>query len=180
MKFLSITAVAVAMAVAPAAADGCSWSKSETTAASAETHRYVYSEEETSSIVDVASAAGSFNTLLAAAEAAGLAETLATGGPFTVFAPTDAAFAALPEGTVESLLLPENQDQLAGILKLHVISGKVMSTDLAGQVIEAETLNGTVTVDGTDGVTVNGATVITADVSADNGVIHVIDAVLLP
>ncbi|MEO0465119.1 MAG: fasciclin domain-containing protein [Pseudomonadota bacterium] len=180
MKFMSLTAVAIAMAVAPAAAENCSWSKANSSSASAQTVRYVGHHSETSTIVDVASAAGSFNTLLAAADAADLVGALSGEGPLTVFAPTDAAFAALPAGTVESLLLPENKDQLAGILKLHVIAGKVTSDQLAGQVIEAETLNGTVTVDGTDGVTVNGATVISADVMADNGVIHVIDAVLLP
>lgn len=132
-------------------------------------------------IVDTAAAAGSFNTLLAAAEAAGLVEALKGAGPLTVFAPTDAAFARLPEGTVESLLLPENKDQLAGILKLHVIAGqKVKSKDLAGQKLEAETLNGTVAIDGTDGVRVNGASVVKADVKASNGIIHVIDTVLLP
>lgn len=133
-----------------------------------------------SDIVDTAAAAGSFTTLLAAAEAAGLVDALKGEGPLTVFAPTDEAFAKLPEGTVASLLLPENKDQLAGILKLHVIAGKVKSKDLAGQQIEAETLNGTVSIDGTDGVTVNGAKVISADVKASNGIIHVIDTVLLP
>jgi len=134
----------------------------------------------TADIVDTAAAAGSFTTLLTAAEAAGLVDALKGDGPLTVFAPTDEAFAKLPEGTVASLLLPENQDQLAGILKLHVIAGKVKSKDLAGQQIEAETLNGTVSIDGTDGVTVNGAKVISADIKASNGIIHVIDTVLLP
>lgn len=134
----------------------------------------------TADIVDTAAAAGSFTTLLAAAEAAGLVDALKGDGPLTVFAPTDEAFAKLPEGTVASLLLPENQDQLAGILKLHVIAGKVKSKDLAGQQIEAETLNGTISIDGTDGVTVNGAKVISADINASNGIIHVIDTVLLP
>lgn len=131
-------------------------------------------------IADTAAAAGSFTTLLAAAEAAGLVDALKGEGPLTVFAPTDEAFAKLPEGTVENLLKPENKDQLAGILKLHVVAGKVKSKDLAGKQIEAETLNGTVSIDGTDGVTVNGAKVISADVKASNGIIHVIDTVLLP
>jgi len=136
-------------------------------------------------IVDTAAAAGSFTTLLAAAEAAGLVDALKGEGPLTVFAPTDDAFAALPEGTVESLLLPENKDALAGILKLHVIAGsKVKSKDLAGQQITATTLNGDLGVDGTDGVVItapgSSATVVAADVSASNGVIHVIDTVLLP
>lgn len=132
-------------------------------------------------IVDTAVSAGSFNTLVAAVQAAGLEETLRSEGPFTVFAPTDAAFAALPEGTVENLLKPENRDQLVAILTYHVLSGKVMSSDIAGKMLEPETLQGsTVKVDATDGVTVDGANVVTADIEATNGVIHVIDAVILP
>lgn len=132
-------------------------------------------------IVDVAVSAGSFNTLVAAVGAAGLAETLKSPGPFTVFAPTDAAFAALPEGTVESLLLPENKDALTAILTYHVIPGKVMAADLAGKRINVATVNGkSVHVDGTSGVRVNKANVVSADVAASNGVIHVIDSVLLP
>lgn len=132
-------------------------------------------------IVETAAEAGSFTTLLAAAEAAGLVEALQGDGPLTVFAPTDDAFAALPAGTVETLLKPENKDQLAGILKLHVIAGSaVMSGDLAGQKITADSLNGPLSIDGTDGVTVNGANVVSADIKASNGVIHVIDRVLLP
>jgi len=136
-------------------------------------------------IVDTAAAAGSFTTLLAAAEAAGLVDALKGEGPLTVFAPTDEAFAALPAGTVETLLLPENKDALAGVLKLHVIAGaKIKSKDLAGQQITATTLNGDLGVDGTDGVVLTApgstATVVAADVSASNGVIHVIDTVLLP
>lgn len=136
-------------------------------------------------IVDTAAAAGSFSTLLAAADAAGLVGALKGEGPLTVFAPTDEAFAALPAGTVETLLMPENQEALAGILKLHVIAGaKIKSTDLAGQQITASTLNGDLGVDGTDGVVLtapgSSATVIAADVAASNGVIHVIDTVLLP
>ncbi|MFN7056784.1 fasciclin domain-containing protein [Hyphomonas sp.] len=133
-------------------------------------------------IVETAAAAGTFNTLLAAAEAAGLAEALKGDGPFTVFAPTDEAFAKLPEGTVESLLLPENQAQLAGILQYHVIAGaKVKSGDIAGQQLSAGTLNGQLDIDATDGVRINGeATVIAADVRATNGIIHVIDTVLIP
>jgi uncharacterized surface protein with fasciclin (FAS1) repeats len=142
---------------------------------------YSKSKAATVDIVATAQAAGSFNTLLAAAEAAGLVEALQGEGPLTVFAPTDAAFAALPAGTVETLLLPENKDQLAAILKLHVIAGqKVKSTDLAGKTITAETLNGQISIDGTDGVMVNDANVIQADVKASNGIIHVIDKVLLP
>ena len=132
-------------------------------------------------IVDTAIGAGSFNTLVAAVQSAGLVDTLKGDGPFTVFAPTDEAFGKLPEGTVESLLEEENRDQLVAILTYHVVSGKVMAADLVGQTMDAKTVNGqTVAVDGTDGVKVNGATVISADVGASNGVIHVIDTVLLP
>jgi len=132
-------------------------------------------------IVDVAVSAGSFETLVAAVGAAGLVDTLKSPGPFTVFAPTDAAFAALPAGTVESLLLPENKDKLTAILTYHVIPGKVMAADLAGKRINVATVNGeTVHVDGTNGVRVDKANVISADVGASNGVIHVIDSVLLP
>lgn len=131
-------------------------------------------------IVDTAVGAGTFTTLVAAVEAAGLVETLKGEGPFTVFAPTDEAFAALPEGTVESLLLPENKDQLTAILTYHVVPGKVMSTDLTeGQT--AATVNGadvTITLDG--GAKVNGAAITTADIEATNGVIHVIDTVIMP
>jgi len=132
-------------------------------------------------IVDTAVTAGSFNTLVAAVKAAGLVDTLKGDGPFTVFAPTDEAFAALPEGTVASLLEEANRDQLTAILTYHVVPGKIMAADLAGNVSDVATANGaTVNVDGTNGVIVNGATVVSADVEASNGVIHVIDAVLLP
>ncbi len=132
-------------------------------------------------IVDTAVAAGQFNTLAAALDAAGLIDTLKGDGPFTVFAPTDAAFAALPAGTVESLLKPEAKDKLIEILTYHVVPGKVLSTDLAGKVTEAGTVQGSkVTVDATDGVKVDNATVVMADVKASNGVIHVIDAVIMP
>ena len=132
-------------------------------------------------IVDTAVAAGSFNTLVAAVKAAGLVDTLKGEGPFTVFAPTDEAFADLPDGTVASLLEEANLDQLVALLTYHVVPGKIMAADLAGQTTEATTVNGKkLDVDGTNGVTVNGATVVTADVEASNGVIHVIDSVLLP
>jgi uncharacterized surface protein with fasciclin (FAS1) repeats len=132
-------------------------------------------------IVDTAVGAGTFTTLVAAVQAAGLVDTLKGEGPFTVFAPTDEAFAALPEGTVESLLLPENKDQLTAILTYHVIPGAVMSSDIAGKEMMVETVNGAeVDIDATSGVTINGANVTTADIAASNGVIHVIDAVILP
>ena len=130
-------------------------------------------------IVDTAVEAGSFTTLVAAVEAAGLVETLKGEGPFTVFAPTDDAFAALPEGTVEGLL--EDPDALAEILTYHVVPGAVMSGDLEDGMM-AETVQGQpVTIGISYGdVTVNGANVVTADIEASNGVIHVIDAVIMP
>ncbi len=131
-------------------------------------------------IVDTAVAAGSFTTLVAAVQAAGLVETLKGEGPFTVFAPTDDAFAALPEGTVENLLLPENKDQLVAILTYHVVPGKVMSGDLTNGMTATTVQGGDVTIMTEGGVTVNGANVVTADVEASNGVIHVIDQVILP
>jgi uncharacterized surface protein with fasciclin (FAS1) repeats len=132
-------------------------------------------------VVAVAIGAGSFNTLVAAIKAADLVGALQGKGPFTVFAPTDAAFAALPAGTLDNLLKPENKEQLKSILLYHVVPGKVMSGDLKGTV-NAATLQGQAVsiVAPASGVTVNGAKVIKADVAASNGVIHVIDAVILP
>ncbi|WP_299704582.1 fasciclin domain-containing protein [uncultured Tateyamaria sp.] len=131
-------------------------------------------------IVDTAVSAGSFETLVAAVQAADLVDTLKGEGPFTVFAPTDEAFAALPEGTVESLLLPENKDQLTAILTYHVVPGKVMSTDLQDD-MEATTVQGdAVTIDLDDGVKIDEANVVSADIETSNGVIHVIDKVILP
>ncbi|MEL7258242.1 MAG: fasciclin domain-containing protein [Pseudomonadota bacterium] len=131
-------------------------------------------------IVDTAVEAGSFTTLVAAVQAADLVDTLKGEGPFTVFAPTDEAFAALPEGTVEDLLKPENKDKLTAILTYHVVPGKVMSTDLSDGMTAATAQGGDVTIGTTDGVTVNGANVVNADIEASNGVIHVIDGVILP
>ncbi len=132
-------------------------------------------------IVDTAVEAGSFNTLVAAVQAAGLVETLKGEGPFTVFAPTDEAFAALPEGTVDNLLKPENKDQLVAILTYHVVSGKVMSGDLAGTTtVAASVQGGELNINATDGVMVNDANVVSADIETSNGVIHVVDKVLLP
>ncbi len=136
-----------------------------------------------SDIVTTALAAGQFKTLVAAVQAAGLESTLRGAGPFTVFAPTDAAFAALPPGTVADLLKPENKAKLASILTYHVLSGKVPASAVAGKTTEVATVQGkTVKVIGaSDGtVTVNGAKVVAADVNASNGVIHVIDKVILP
>ena len=134
----------------------------------------------TGNIVEVASANGSFKTLVAAVTAAGLAETLSGPGPFTVFAPTDAAFAALPAGLVDKLLLPANKETLAKILTYHVVSGKVLAADVkTGDVKSVE--GSTLALKVADGkVMVDAATVTTADVMASNGVIHVIDKVLVP
>ena len=132
-------------------------------------------------IVDTAVGAGSFETLVAAVQAAGLVETLQGDGPFTVFAPTDEAFAALPDGTLESLLKPENKDQLVAILTYHVVPGKIMSGDVSGKQLSVATAQGSdVYVNGMSGVTVGGARVIQANVETDNGVIHVIDQVIIP
>ncbi len=132
-------------------------------------------------IVDTAAANEQFSTLVAAVKAAGLVDTLKGDGPFTVFAPTNEAFAKLPEGTVESLLKPENKDQLVAVLTYHVVPGKVMSGDLAGKELSAATVQGSsVDIDATDGVKVDEARVISADIETDNGVIHVIDTVILP
>ena len=127
-------------------------------------------------IVDVAIEAGNFNTLVAALKAADLVSTLKSDGPFTVFAPTDEAFAKLPKGTVENLLKPENKDQLVSILTYHVVAGKVMSGDLLSTT-SAKTVNGQ---KAPIGLRVGNANVVAADIKATNGVIHVIDQVLLP
>jgi uncharacterized surface protein with fasciclin (FAS1) repeats len=148
---------------------------------------FAVSSASAQNVVEVATEAGTFETLLAAATAAGLADALATTENITVFAPSDDAFAALPEGTVEDLLLPENQDQLVAILTLHVVPSVIMSADIPEGDTEVDTLNEdaglTVMNDGMS-VTVtagnNTATVVTPDIEADNGVIHVIDAVILP
>lgn len=137
-------------------------------------------------VVETAQSVGMFNTLLAAATAAGLADALATTDNITVFAPTDDAFAALPEGTVESLLEPENKDQLVAILTMHVLPRELASNQLLDRPFHVKTLNGDemLTISASmSGVTVAGsntANVVQADVGADNGIIHVIDAVLLP
>ena len=132
-------------------------------------------------IVDTAVANGQFTTLVAAIQAAGLVDTLKSEGPFTVFAPTDAAFAALSDGTVENLLKPENKDQLIAVLTYHVVPGKVMSADIAGKSLQVASVQGSeLSVNATDGVKVDNATVVMADIETSNGVIHVIDAVVLP
>jgi uncharacterized surface protein with fasciclin (FAS1) repeats len=131
-------------------------------------------------IVDTAVSAGSFNTLVAALKAAGLVDTLRGKGPFTVFAPTDEAFGKLPAGTVESLLKPENKGKLQSILTYHVVSGKVMAAQVVN-LKSAKTVNGqAITISTGDGVKVDGANVVRTDIECSNGVIHVIDSVILP
>jgi uncharacterized surface protein with fasciclin (FAS1) repeats len=176
---VSVGIVAGLIALSACGSDGDD--ATETTDAPTEEVSEEVTEEaaEVGTIVDVAVANGSFNTLVAAVTAADLAETLSGEGPFTVFAPTDDAFAALPEGLVEALLLPENKDVLVQILTYHVVSGEVFAADISdGDVATVE--GQTVELSTADGVTVNGASVLIADVPADNGVIHAIDAVLVP
>ena len=129
-------------------------------------------------IVDTAVAAGSFETLVTAVKAAGLVDTLKGEGPFTVFAPTDEAFAKLPEGTIEALL--KDTDKLAKILTYHVVAGKVMAADVTGLDSAKTVQGGKLAIDTANGVKINGANVIKADIETSNGVIHVIDTVLLP
>ena len=162
LKSLALgTLAAVALTVAPIAA--------------------VPAAAQTKDIVDTAVAAGSFKTLAAALQAAGLVETLKGPGPFTVLAPTDEAFAKLPAGTVEMLLKPENKAKLTRILTSHVVAGKVMAAD-AAKLTSAKAVSGdslTIAAHG-GGVTINKAKVVKADIAASNGVIHVIDTVILP
>jgi uncharacterized surface protein with fasciclin (FAS1) repeats len=135
----------------------------------------------TNDIVDTAVAAGSFKTLVAAVQAAGLVDTLKGKGPFTVFAPSDAAFAKLPAGTVEDLVKPENKAKLTQILTLHVLPGAIMAKDVAGKQMSPKSVQGEeLQVDGTNGVTVSGSNVSSADIACSNGVIHVIDTVIMP
>jgi uncharacterized surface protein with fasciclin (FAS1) repeats len=140
-----------------------------------------YGQEARPDIVEIAASAGSFNTLVAAVKAAGLVETLQGDGPFTVFAPTDEAFAKLPEGTVESLLKPENREQLRAVLTYHVVPGKVMASDVVA-LRSATTVQGqdlTVSIDNGTPM-IDNARIIQTDIAASNGVIHVIDSVVLP
>jgi uncharacterized surface protein with fasciclin (FAS1) repeats len=133
-------------------------------------------------IVDTAVSTGKFNTLVAAVRAAGLVETLKGSGPFTVFAPTDAAFEKLPPGTVQNLLKPENKEQLRKVLTYHVMPGKVMSRDLRGKKTMADSVQGSrIAIDASGNtVKVEGATVTQPDIAASNGVIHIIDTVIMP
>jgi uncharacterized surface protein with fasciclin (FAS1) repeats len=132
-------------------------------------------------VVQTAVDAGSFKTLVSAVKAAGLVETLQGSGPFTVFAPTDEAFAKLPAGTVENLLKPENKSKLVAILTYHVVPAKVMSNDIAGKKTTVKSVEGSeIKVDATSGVKVDNAKVVKPDIEASNGVIHVIDTVIMP
>lgn len=132
-------------------------------------------------VVDVAAASGQFSTLIAAATAADIVTPMKRQGPFTVFAPTDAAFAALPAGVLENLLLPENKDQLTAVLTYHVVPGAVTAEQLTGQRLDVATINGaSLPIDGRDGVKVKTANIVTPDIMATNGVIHAIDQVLMP
>jgi uncharacterized surface protein with fasciclin (FAS1) repeats len=187
MRVMRRTAIAVVAVAAALTLSACSSSSDEATtetsaameeSAMAEGDAMV-DEASVGTIVDVASVNPDFSTLVTALSAAGLVETLSGEGPFTVFAPTNAAFAALPAGVLDALLLPENKDALVKILTYHVVPGTVLAADIAdGDVATVE--GQSVTLSTASGVTVNGANVVTADVLADNGVIHVIDAVLVP
>jgi uncharacterized surface protein with fasciclin (FAS1) repeats len=131
-------------------------------------------------IVDIAAGNADFSTLVAALKAAGLVETLSGAGPFTVFAPTNAAFAKLPAGTVESLLKPENKAKLTSILTYHVVAGKVLAADVVGLKSAKSVQGGVIKIDASNGVKVNDATVTATDIVGSNGVIHVIDSVIMP
>jgi uncharacterized surface protein with fasciclin (FAS1) repeats len=184
LKLAGATAVAALLALSACATDSESPAAEDTPDAMEQTQDPAADEtpsgsEEPGTIVDVASGNEDFSTLVAAVGAADLVETLSGEGPFTVFAPTDAAFEALPEGVLDALLLEENKDTLVKILTYHVVAGEVTSDQLtAGDVPTVEGQTVAVTTDG--GVQVNGANVVAADVEASNGVIHVIDTVLLP
>ena len=186
MRITNRTRTAAAAIAAALVLSACSTDAEETVvdepAPAAPAEPEAPAEHETAelgTVVDVAIATDGFETLVAAIVAADLAETLAGEGPFTVFAPTDEAFAALPEGLLEKLLLEENRDVLVKILTYHVVSGTVLAADVTdGDVATVE--GSTIALSTTGGVTVNGANVVLADVLASNGVIHVIDAVILP
>ena len=176
MRALATTSLLLTLALG-----GCG-SSSQSSARPAETTPSSSGSEAASvDIVDTAVGAGSFTTLVAAVQAAGLEETLRGAGPFTVFAPTDAAFAALPAGTLDSLLLPENREQLRSILTYHVVSGRVMASEAAAMT-SAPTVQGAsapiAMVGG--GLTIGGARIVTTDIACSNGIIHVIDAVMMP
>ena len=171
MKYLIPLIASVGLAASPAMAGTCG-SKAKTIAAS-------HHSTEMADIVDTAKAAG-LTTLVAAVEAAGLVDALKSDGPLTVFAPSNEAFAKLGDEKIAELLKPENKHTLAAILKYHVVAGKVTAADLIGKTTTVETLDGIATVDGRNGVTVNTSKVIQADVTTSNGIVHVIDTVLIP
>jgi uncharacterized surface protein with fasciclin (FAS1) repeats len=176
MKRMAVVVVLSMISVAGAIADSGDCKSS--VSAKSHARRVVHTAEM--DIVDTAVSAGSFNTLVAAVKAAGLVDTLKGKGPFTVFAPTDEAFAKLPAGTVESLLKPENRDKLIKILTYHVVAGKVTASEVT-KLKDAKTVQGGKVMFSTkNGVKVNGSNVVKADVMASNGVIHVIDTVLMP
>ena len=182
-RLMAVGAVAGLVVLSACGSDGNdegSADETATTEAAVDTTEADDMADEPGTIVDVAAANGSFETLVAAVTAADLADTLSSDGPFTVFAPTDDAFAALPDGLVDCLLLEENLEPLTAILTYHVVDGEVMSTDLTDGPVP--TLQGEdIIVDLTDGVVLNdSASVIIADVPASNGVIHAIDGVLVP
>jgi uncharacterized surface protein with fasciclin (FAS1) repeats len=189
-KMFAAAATAIALSASPAFAQ-CNKSNQDAASRASDYQQMAWHDGSNTAstsatrrgdIVDVAVGAGSFNTLAAALGAAGLVDTLKGAGPFTVFAPTDAAFAKLPAGTVESLLKPENRAQLISILTYHVVPGDIRAAQLLGKVTPATTVQGArVSVNGQGGrVRVNGVNVTSADVLASNGVIHVIDTVLMP
>ena len=172
LTILTVCAGLLAPAAITHAGEGCSTCSSKSSMAS-------YAKKDMN-VVQKAMSKEQFSTLVAAVKAAGLAETLSGEGPFTIFAPTNDAFAALPEGTVETLLKPENREQLQSILTYHVVPGKIMAADVQPTLLE--TVNGqNVRISVKDGtVMVDGAKVIATDITASNGVIHVIDSVIMP
>jgi uncharacterized surface protein with fasciclin (FAS1) repeats len=174
-------AIVVTGCTAPADTASAPSAQAETSSAATPAAAPAPTPMATGDIVDIAVAAPQFSTLVAAVQAAGLVDTLKGAGPFTVFAPTNEAFAKLPAGTLENLLKPENKAQLVALLTYHVLPGKVMAADVAGSQATPATVQGaTLAVDGRSGVKVNNATVIAADIAAKNGVIHGIDTVLMP
>jgi uncharacterized surface protein with fasciclin (FAS1) repeats len=181
---LALAAALVLPMAASAVADECPVAAAQKAKAKAQAQAHVQTvafNADRKDIVDTAVGAGSFKTLVAAVQAAGLVETLKGAGPFTVFAPTDEAFAKLPAGTVESLLKPENKEKLVAVLTYHVVPGKVMAADVV-KLTEAPTVQGSKAkvkvADGT--VMIDNAKVVKTDIETSNGVIHVIDAVILP
>jgi uncharacterized surface protein with fasciclin (FAS1) repeats len=176
MKFISTSVLVLAIAGSVACGEAATQEP-----ATSDSPPAAATEQASSNILETAAAAGSFTTLAAAINAAGLTETLSGPGPFTVFAPTDDAFAKLPAGTVENLLKPENKDKLVGVLTYHVVPGSVMAKDVVTSAklksVQGQEL--TVRVDGS-AVSIDGASVIKTDIAASNGVIHVIDSVVLP